>query len=249
MLPGRVAVISDIHGNSDALRAVLADIALQRVEALVNLGDHFSGPMDAGGTWEVLRDLDAVSIRGNHDRYLTTRAPDEMGQSDRAAHQMLPDAALDWLRDLPPVLLMGDVFLCHATAGDDETYLSHLPIRDGGVTLRDPSGIAGLLTGVEAGLILFGHTHLPVAMRLPDGRMLVNPGSVGCPGYNDSAPVPHVVHTGTPDACYALIERVGPGWRVEHRHVPYDASRMAGAARAAGREGWARAVESGWYSE
>lgn len=248
-LPDRFAVISDIHGNSGALRAVLADIATQRPDAVVNLGDHFSAPLDAAGTWALLRDLDAVSIRGNHDRYLITLAPEEMGRSDRAAHAVLPGAALDWLRGLSPVLRLGDVFLCHATAADDETYLSHLPIRDGGVTLRDPGGIAGLLDGVDAGLVLFGHTHLPVTMRLPDGRMLVNPGSVGCPGYEDTQPVPHVVHTGTPDACYAIVERSGSSWRVEHRHVPYDTAPMAAAARAGGREGWARVVESGWYSE
>ena len=76
--------------------------------------------------------------------------------------------------------------------------------------------------------------------------MIVNPGSVGCPGYEDVEPFPHVVQTGTPLASYAVAERRGEAWATSFRQVPYDPARMAGIARAAGREGWARAVATGW---
>jgi hypothetical protein len=52
-------------------------------------------------------------------------------------------------------------------------------------------------------LILCGHTHLPRVVRLGDRRLVVNAGSVGCPGYDGVKPVYHKVQTGTPDACYA----------------------------------------------
>ena len=94
--------------------------------------------------------------------------------------------------------------------------------------------------------MLCAHTHLPRRVDLPDGRVIVNPGSVGCPAYEDADPVPHVVQTGTPLAGYAVIERRGEAWATSFRQVPYDPSRMAGIARAAGREGWARAVSTGW---
>ena len=83
------------------------------------------------------------------------------------------------------------------------------------------------------------------AVRLADGRLVLNPGSVGCPGYTDDAP-PHVMQTGSPDAAYAVAERVRGVWRATFHTVPYDGWRMAERARAAGRPEWAAAVATGW---
>lgn len=248
-LPDRFAVIADIHGNADALSAVLRDAARQGVEAVVNLGDHFSGPLDAKGTAAILARQEMFSLRGNHDRYLSDQAPEEMGASDRVAHAALDPGTIRWLAELPPVLEFDGVFACHATPSADDVYWTHVATAAGGVALRDRAGIEGFADGIDAALILCAHTHLPVSIGLSDGRRLVNPGSVGCPGYSDAEPFPHVVQTGSPDAHYAICTWAGPGWEVDFRQVTYDTSRMAARARAAGREGWARAVESGWYSE
>ena len=59
-------------------------------------------------------------------------------------------------------------------------------------------------TGITQSLILCAHTHLARAVRLRDGRLMVNPGSVGWPGYRDTHPFPHVIEAGTPDARYAI---------------------------------------------
>ena len=66
----RFAAISDIHGNSAALRAVLDDIAALGVYRVVNLGDHLSGPLDPRGTAEILMASGMTSIRGDQDRIL-----------------------------------------------------------------------------------------------------------------------------------------------------------------------------------
>ena len=50
----RLAAIADIHGNASALEAVLADITAQGIADIVNLGDHLSGPLEAGRTAEVV---------------------------------------------------------------------------------------------------------------------------------------------------------------------------------------------------
>ena len=50
----KIAVIADIHGNDLALEAVLADIAAQGIDDVVNLGDHFSGPLNAARTADIL---------------------------------------------------------------------------------------------------------------------------------------------------------------------------------------------------
>ena len=86
-------------------------------------------------------------------------------------------------------------------------------------------------------------------MRLSDGRLIVNPGSVGCPGYRDSyPPYPHVVETGTPDARYAVLELVGEAWQVTFRHVPYDHDAMAELARRNGQPELACALATGWIT-
>ena len=244
-LPDRIAVLADIHGNSAALRAVLRDLDAVEPQALLVLGDHFSGPLDAGGTAGLLLARPCHALRGNHDRHLLDLPPEEMGPSDRVAHDALPDAARDWLRHLPPALDFGDVWACHATPQDDATYWTHVATAEGQVAPRSRSDIAARAQGLSAALLLCAHTHLPGIWRLPTGQLLLNPGSVGCPAYDDDQPIPHVVEAGHPQASYALVSRQGVGWQVSLRHIPYDATAMAARARAHGRESWARAVTLG----
>jgi len=242
----KLAALADIHGNADALAAVLADLAVQGADAVLVLGDHFSGPLAAGECWEQLRGLDAQCLRGNHDRYLLETPRADMGLSDAAAFDELPQAALDWLAALPPHLRLDGVFACHGTPASDETYLCERITPDGAVAQRDAGTIARLLAGIDASLILCAHSHLPRALRLPDGRQVVNPGSLGCPAYTDDAPVPHVVESGFPEASYALLDRSAQGWDVSFRRVAYDRRRMAGTAAARGRPEWASAIATGW---
>lgn len=241
-----LAVIADIHGNALALRAVLDDIAAQGIAQVVNLGDVFSGPLDPAGVWTILRDRDIPTVRGNHDRYLVTQLPAEMWATDRLTHALLPAAACDWIRELPAVIATDGIFACHATPDDDNTYWTER-VSDGGVQMAPLATITARAAGIDAGLILCAHTHLPRVVTLPDGRMLVNPGSVGCPAYADDAPAPHVVQTGTPMASYAIVAG-GPGaWAVTHRAVRYDWAAAAAQAQAHGRADWARAVATGWW--
>lgn len=72
----RVAAIADVHGNHLALEAVIGDIRAQGIDAIVNLGDMASGPLDARRTMDRLMGLEAVHVLGNHDRWLIERAPE-----------------------------------------------------------------------------------------------------------------------------------------------------------------------------
>ncbi len=118
----RITVIGDIHGNSAALRAVLKDIDKCGVDTIVNVGDHFSGPLDAKGCAELLLSRDMISIRGNHDRWLVEMSRSEMGLSDLAADSQLEQAHKDWLSTLAPTARVDDLFLCHGTPNSDTTY-------------------------------------------------------------------------------------------------------------------------------
>ena len=228
----RFVAIADVHGNYLALEAVIADIRARGIDEIVDLGDMASGPLDARRTMDALMALDAVHVLGNHDRYLIDRPPEKMGSWDRPAHAQLDASHLDWLRKIPPTRVFRDkVFLCHATPANDQLYWLETVLRDGTVRMASREAIEEVATGITQSLILCGHTHIARAVRLADGRMVVNPGSVGSPGYRDVHPFPHVIEAGSPDARYAILELTGDEWRVTFRHVPYDHEAMAALAR------------------
>ena len=140
----------------------------------------------------------------------------------------------------------GRVFLCHGSPRDDAAFwLDH--IADDGCPR--PSGIDAIeaeAEGIDAEIILCAHTHIPRVVRLRDGRLVVNSGSVGLPGYDGKVPVPYVVEVGTPHACYAILEHAGAGWSATIRYVPYDTAAMAALARSKGMLNWASAIATGW---
>jgi predicted phosphodiesterase len=243
----RFAAIADVHGNYLALEAVIADIRAQGIGTIVNLGDMASGPLDARRTMDALMALDAVHVLGNHDRYLIDRPPEKMGSWDRPAHAQLETRHLDWLRAVLPTLVFHEkVFLCHATPASDEVYWLELVTSDGTVSMGPVEPIEMVAKGITQQLILCGHSHIARAVRLRDGRMIVNPGSVGLPGYRDVHPFPHVIEAGTPDARYAILELVDGSWRVTFRHVPYDHDAMAALALRNGQPELASALATGW---
>ncbi len=243
-----LAVLSDIHGNIDALEAVLADIERRGITDMVNLGDMVSGPFDSAGTLDRLMAMAIPTVRGNHDRQLIDRPREDMGKWELWAIDDLTETHLDWIRALPETHMLDDIFLCHATPDrDDENWLDH---RGPGHRLiaRDLSEVEARITRERAPLMLCGHTHQPRVVRLPDGTTIVNPGSVGCPAYCDIRVEPPFIHqTGSPDARYAIVERRGVRWHADLIAVPYDASRMAELALAKGAESWARAITTGWF--
>jgi diadenosine tetraphosphatase ApaH/serine/threonine PP2A family protein phosphatase len=241
----RFAAIADIHGNGLALEAVLADIAALGIKEVVNLGDHVSGPLQPRRTADLLIERNFTSIRGDQDRRLVELGPP--GTSHRWDHGQLDRSHLDWLADQPSTLVYRDeVLLCHGSPTNDAAYWLDHVTQDGAIQASAIADIEVDAADVTATLILCAHTHIPRVVRLRNGRLVVNPGSVGCPGYDGTRPVYHKVQTGTPDACYAILERSPQGWRVMFRYVPYDHTAMAELARARGIPVWASALATGW---
>lgn len=241
----KFAAIADVHGNRPALDAVLADIAALGIDDVVNLGDHVSGPLEAAGTADLLIERGFPSVRGDQDRILLELR--QAGTSARSDFQQLARKHFDWMASMPPTLMYRDrVFLCHASPGNDAAFwLDHIA-GDGGVCASPIEAIESEAEGIAAQIILCGHTHIPRVVRLRDGRLVVNPGSVGLPGYDGKLPVPYVVEVGTPHACYAILEHAGGGWSATIRYVPYDSAAMAALARSRGMLTWASAIATGW---
>jgi predicted phosphodiesterase len=241
----RFAAIADVHGNRFALEAVLADIAANGINEVVNLGDHVSGPLDAARTADTLMERGFPSVLGDQDRRLVELRKD--GTSPRSDFGQLERKHFDWMASMPPTLVYRDeVFLCHATPQDDADFWLDYVSTDGSVRKSTIEAIESKARGIEASLILCGHTHIPRVVRLRDGRMIVNPGSVGLPGFDGQTPTPYKVELGTPDACYAIIGRTSGGWSTTIRYVPYDSATAAEMARAKGMAVWASALATGW---
>lgn len=241
----RIAVIADIHGNLGALDAVIADIARRAVDLTVNLGDVVSGPLQPCETADRLMNLGMATIRGNHERQLLTCPLENLGESDRfAASQLRVDQRV-WLAGFPDTLVVaGDVFLCHGTPLNDVDYFLHT-VDETGCRPATLAEVEQRAAGCAASLIVCGHTHLPGTMRLTDGRVVMNPGSVGLQAYPAKWPHSHTMEAGSPHARYAVAERVDSEWRVELIKVVYEWESAARLAVANGRADWAVGLRTG----
>lgn len=241
-----LAAIADIHGNAAALDAVLDDIERLGIREIVNLGDCLSGPLEAGRTADRLMALGLPTVRGNHDRHLIDIPSDQLGASDAHAYGQLSEPHFDWLRSLPfSLVYREEIFLCHATPANDSLYWLEQVSPDGLVSLRGEDEIAALAEGIAQPLILCAHSHVPRVVQLPDGRLIVNPGSVGCPAYDDDVPHVHKVETGHALASYAVLEKRDGRWTPQFRTVAYDNMAMSELAAQNGRADWAEALATG----
>jgi putative phosphoesterase len=244
----RIAVLADIHANIWALEAVLADVEKQGADAVWNLGDIMHGALEPRATYDRLRKANiALTIRGNQDRQLY-EATGEQRRFDANLDWMIRDLgpdAIDWLRALPARAVYEDqVLLCHGSPSDDVCYLLE-DVSSGHPVVRDEEQIVRLLGGAAQPVIVCGHTHIPRLVRLENGQMIVNPGSVGLPAYSDEAPTPHAMETYSPDASYAILEKTAAGWDVTFRRVPYDTTEAARAATEQERDDWAYQLTTG----
>lgn len=216
----RLAIIADIHGNADALNAVLADVQQQGVDRLIVNGDVVNRGPDSVEVMETLLDWPDVSFSlGNHDdllRLWDARSdllpPDWFadpfwGATDWSARQ-LDAAGLLHVPDQWPMVLtvsqpgMPDVQIAHGTADHYRESLSErTPVARVQVLRSQGTGEAGVLVG--------SHIHRP-AQAIIDGTLVLNTGAVGAPANRD------------PRAQYLMLSASEQGWVPEFRAIPYD---------------------------
>jgi putative phosphoesterase len=204
----RVAALYDIHGNLPALDAVLAQLG---DEPIVVGGDTSGGAFPVE-TVERLRALGSrvAWIRGNLERELVELPPPREGGPPPGELERLrgrlPAEQVEFLYGLPQTVVvdidqLGRVLFCHAVPENDLDIVTPLTADD---------RLARIVAGIEADVVVAGHTHIQDDRRVA-GIRWVNAGSVGMP-YEDQ-----------PGAYWALL---GPD--VQLRNTAYDAAALAG---------------------
>ena len=239
----RIAVLSDIHGNLPALKAVVADAGMRGCDLFVNLGDILSGPLWPRETADFLMKQGWPTIAGNHERQLLTDPPERIGASDAFAKARCDQHHLQWLAALPAEMEIPGAWCTHARPGNDHEYWLESVDQDGAreATMAE---IEGRLAGRAELLILHGHSHIQREVRLPSGQRIANPGSVGLPAYDDVRPFPHVMESGDPAARYLILE----DGDIRMCAVDYDHEIAARQAERNNRPDWARALRTGRVS-
>ncbi len=239
-------MLADIHGNTLALEAVLADVRRRGLTRFVNLGDCFYGPLDPAGTWNILREMDIPTVLGNQDRALLQVEPNQKNlPALQAAINGIGNEGVAWLGTLPATLVLDkNILLCHGTPQSDTAYLLE-DISTGLPGLRAQQDILADLMPAAQGcsLALTGHSHHS-GLAICDGITVVNPGSVGLPAYNDDSP-PHIMASGSPHARYAIVTPDPSGWSTEFVEVEYDWKKASALAKSNGRDDWADWLETG----
>lgn len=242
----RIALLSDIHGNLAALQAVVEDFTRRGVDTVANLGDSLSGPLLPKETAQFLMAQDWLHLAGNHERQVLNLQPQHCDPSDAYARAQLGREELDWIASLKPFHRYSeDIFLCHGTPAHDSEYFLE-SVEPGRLRIATQEEIGQRLGAIDAPVVASGHTHVPRIMRTVRGQMLVNPGSVGQPAWDDDQPVYHAVENGAPDARYAIITNESSCWSAQMIAVPYDHQAMAALALQHGRPDWDCLLRTGY---
>lgn len=222
----KLALLSDIHSNLEALDAVLE--VLPEVDRIIVLGDIVGYGPQPNEVIERLQSVEARAVRGNHDQAMLDPSMLEQFNPHAAAaarwtRDVLTGDSLDFLDELPFYGRIGRHRVVHGSPR--KPYIWEY--------ILDELQALEILVRLGERYCFFGHTHLPRIFtesgeQIPEGpdwielprSALVNPGSVGQP------------RDGNPDAAFAVVDLSRPAVRFER--VPYDVGATQAKIRAAG---------------
>lgn len=203
----KLAFISDIHGNFEALKAVLSQLDDLAIKQIYCVGDIVGYYPQINECCQALRERDIPSVMGNHDWYMAGGGfcPRSKSVNDCLAYQrsIFEKSHLEWLKTLPIQLRVGAVQMVHGGWGDPiDEYLK--PADD-------------YFDKLEGQFFVSGHTHVQLIHRT-NSRLYCNPGSVGQP------------RDGDPRAAFATFD----GANFDLHRVPYDIQKVFDLMKAAG---------------
>jgi len=217
----RIAVISDIHSNIEALTEVLKVADAQKVDRIVCLGDVVGYGASANECCNLVRSVTEVTLLGNHDAAVAGRM-DYSFYYDAARHALdwttnvLDDENIYWLKSLPYTYRIGEVCFCHGSPVEPKAYEYIFALEQA----RELEPYVGHLSEVT----FIGHSHLCKAFAVgPDEvndvvaqkfgirkgyKYIISVGSVGQPRDYDNR------------ACFVICDTSAR--TVEYLRVEYD---------------------------
>ena len=231
------AVISDIHGNLEALEAVMGDVP-DEAEEVYCLGDVIGYGANPDECCDLVREAGMPVISGNHDLAATDLSTDLGWFNPVAAaavewtREHLSEENATFLRSRPRTLQTEEALFVHGSVRDPDEY-----IMDGFSAQQNLAILKSEYPGVP--VCFFGHTHVKTVAPSPNGSSLgdhaldlsangpylVNPGSVGQPRDGDTF------------ASYVLADGSADATRVTYRFVEYDIEKAQAKIRSAGLPG------------
>ncbi len=208
----RIAVFSDIHSNLEALREVLK--ACGKVDQYLCLGDIVGYGANPNEVIQLIKQHKMLAIRGNHDEAVLTGIAEGFNPTAASAVEWtrrdIGAESLAFLKSLPLHLKIElDGLHTHIVHGSPEEPLEEYIYPD-----ENQERLQSFLTLTKADLLLLGHTHLPMDIRVGKGRV-VNPGSVGQP------------RDGDPRASFAVLGVEGRLVNCTIHRVKYDVEKTA----------------------
>ena len=221
----RLALISDIHGNSVALEAVIADIDRAGVDQIVCLGDVATLGPCPGEVIGMLRDRGCPCVLGNHDAFMFNEGLVRSYTDAKLvleavqwcqAHMQAEDVEfLRTFEDKIVVPVEGDLscYLCH---GSPRSFMEEV------FNTTPDAQMDEILGRISATVIAGGHTHIQM-LRKHKGMLFVNPGSVGLPFKE---PIKDTAPTIMAYAEYAVVDMTRDMLSVDLRRVRLDKQRL-----------------------
>jgi predicted phosphodiesterase len=206
-----MALISDIHGNYTALKAVLDEIDKMSIDTVYCLGDVVGYYTQINECCNEIRRRSIKTVMGNHDWYMVAGSfcPRSNSVNDclKFQKQIITEENLTWLSKLPVHLKLGDLSILHGGWGD--------PIDE----YVDPS--EDYFSKVDGKYFASGHTHRQTIKQFQN-KIYCNPGSVGQPRDND------------PRAAFATFD----GTKFDLYRVDYDIDEVCKLMEKAGFSGY-----------
>ena len=247
-MQGKIGVISDIHGNYFALEAVVEDLEKNKIETVLNLGDSLYGPLDPLETFKLISKKEFISISGNQDRFIIENQGKvaDSNQTLSFVLQSLPAEAFEWIRKLEKEKSWDNLYMCHGNLQQDDLPLLE-KFSNGEVKQKSPEELENEVKNIPQNTILCGHTHVPRILKLFNrNQLIINPGSVGLPAYDDELPFYHKMESDSPFAKYAILEFDDNELiSLTQRQVNYDYLGAAKQAESNGRSDWAFCIKTG----
>ncbi len=182
----RIAIISDIHGNLEALKTTFKDIEKRHIDKIICLGDIIAKGNHPLECLKLVKEKCDVVIRGNCDRHFSENNHDISKMSDierkrlKWNQSLLNKEQMKWLNDLPfcyEFVLNGSlVRLFHATPWTDREPIINEDSIETKYKMFLPTDKT--ISHKKADIVLYGHIHHPFLDKIYN-RTLINVGSVG----------------------------------------------------------------------